>query len=229
MEPQPVEAQATLVLADVWRSLSEIAELKGVSTQAISKRVKKFRAEGLLQVRQDGSKIKVNLVEFDRLIGATTDPAQALRNPGGIAQPTTTTATAAPETVDADDGSPKYSASRALRESYQAEGARLDLEERTGRLADKDEVEARTFGIFRRARDRFLSLPALCAGRVRGAPDDRAARAIMEEEVRKVLDALAADLDRKDAGDDEDEQLEADIVDEDVSDAPAGDRSAAEA
>lgn len=221
MAGQPVDAQAQLPIPEVWLSISQLAEIKKVSKAAISKRVIRLEREQLITTRKDGAEKKVNLVEFDRAIGANTDPAQALRNPGGIALPTAPAQKPEPE---ADETSSTYSASRALRESYQAEGARLDLEERTGRLGDMTEVEARTFRIFRRVRDRFLSLPAVCAPRVFNAADERAARQIMDEEVRKLLDALAADLDRKGDDDEEPEMPDAD----EVSDAASGDRSTAE-
>lgn len=214
MDAQPVDGQATAQIGEVWLSLSQIAGLKKVSVQAISKRVKRLSDEGLITVHKDGREQKVNLVEFDRAIGATTDPAQELRNPGGVTQPTATAA------EPSDPSKPQYSASRALRESYEAENARLNLEERTGRLGDMSEVEARTFRVFRRARDRFLSLPAVLAPRVYNATDERTVRQIIDEEVRKVLEALAADLDRKGDADDE-------AAEEDVSDAAAGDRDAA--
>ncbi len=69
-------------------------------------------------------------------------------------------------------------------------------------------MEQRTFSVFRRLRDRLLSLPSTCAPRVINATDERGARLIMEEEIRKMLDALSKDLDR---GDD-------DLVDEDEGD-----------
>jgi hypothetical protein len=220
MADQPVDGQATLPLAEVWLSISQIADIKKVSKAAISKRVLKLEGEGLITTRRAGAEKKVNLVQFDRAIGEHTDPAQEFRNPGGIATPTTTSPAAPPAPID-DPSKPQYSASRALRESYEAENSRLNLEERTGRLADKAEVERRTFRIFRRVRDRFLSLSAVAAPRVFNASDERTARQIMDEEVRKLLDALAADLDH--SGD------EADLPDADeVSDAAAGDRSAPE-
>jgi hypothetical protein len=130
MEAQPVESQATLPIAEVWLSLSQIAGLKKVTVQAISKRVERFAAEGLIEVKRDGREKKINLVVYDRLIGEHTDPAQELRNLSGIARPTTSPPAAEPDDSGAN---PKYSASRALRESYEAENSRLDLEERTGR------------------------------------------------------------------------------------------------
>lgn len=174
MQGQPVDGQAMLPIPEVWLSISQIAEIKKVSKAAISKRVIKLEADGLITTRKDGSEKKVNLVEFDRAIGANTDPAQELRNAGGIAQPTVSAPTK-PE-AEADPSKPQYNVSRALRESYDAEHSRLNLEERTGRLADKSEVEARTFRIFRRARDRRGGAQAAAEPRRRSRPQGRRRR-----------------------------------------------------
>jgi hypothetical protein len=81
---------------------------------------------------------------------------------------------------------------------YQAENERLNLEERLERLCDKGDVEARTFAVFRRLRDRALSFPSTCAPRLASAPDERSMRMILDEEMRKLLDALSKDLDAVD-------------------------------
>jgi hypothetical protein len=217
MDSQPVDGGQQAAVPELWVSISKLALIKNVSKQAISKRVKKFESDGLIRVlEQDGEK-KINLVEFDRLIGANTDPAQALRNPGGIAQPSMPLTAAPPAADQADLAKPQYSASRALRESYDAENSRLDLEERLKRLVDKQEAEQRIFRIFRRARDRFLSLSAVAAPRIFNAPDERTARQIMDEEVRNRLLALADDIDA--AGD-----IDVNDDAEEVSDAADGER-----
>jgi|GEM_PF-2249088 len=219
MDGQPVDGAAGGI-SELWVSITQLAALKDVSKAAISKRVIKLENDGLIRTKREDGEKRVNLVEFDRAIGANTDPAQELRNPGGIAQPTITPP-AGSSSEQNDPAKPQYSASRALRESYDAENSRLDLEERLGRLVDKEEAEQRMFRVFRRARDRFLSMPAVVAPRIFNAPDERTARQIMDEEVRKLLAALADDLDHEGDIDDADEPAE------ELSDAADGDRSAA--
>lgn len=225
-EGQPVDAAPAAAASDLWVSISDLGALKGVSKAAISKRVLKFESDGLINVRHEDGKKLVNLVEFDRLIGANTDPAQELRNGGHIAKPMPQVAAdPTPQQSQAEQGSdsgkPQYSASRALRESYDAENARLDLEERTKRLVDKEEAEARIFRIFRRVRDRFLSMSAVVAPRIYAAVDERTARQIMDEEVRKALSKLADELDHDGDVDDADDDAA-----EELSDAAGGDRGA---
>src|SRR5207237_3332293 len=52
-----------------------------------------------------------------------------------------------------------YAASRAAREAYLARLAKLDFEERSGKLVDADQVRAQIYGLGRRLRDAFLSMP----------------------------------------------------------------------
>lgn len=169
--------------AGVWMSLGDLAKREDVSKQAISKRVKGYG--DLVETKLVRRELFINVVQFDRAAGDNTDPAQALRN--GKAEP-----------EDAQGPAPRdgsYSAARAARESYQAESARLDLQERLGRLVEVAEVDRRTFGILRRCRDRVLAVPALLADRLAAAPDARAIRGILDDELRKIMMQLAADFD----------------------------------
>ena len=192
------------------RLVSEAAQRHGVSKQAIHKRVTRLVAAGRLSTRP-GTRgaVLVNIVALNRAIAEESDPAQALRN----AHVATVTPS---EAVDDDpddappdrDASPaassskgSYHQSRAEREAYQAENARIDLAERLGQLASRDDVEHRTMTAFRRVRDRLLAFPATVADRVAAAPDAIAVRNLLNAELRRVLEHLASELDH--LGDDE--------------------------
>jgi hypothetical protein len=176
---------------DLWLSLTDVAARYGVTKAAISKRVKAFVAAGSLTTRPGpGGKVLVNIVAYDRLVKAETDPAQALRNG---------TVPAAEPADDTMSGKGGFHQHRAARESYQAENARLDLEERLGRLVDKEDVGRLTADIFRRFRDRMLSLPARLADRLAALPDAAAIRSRLNEEIRRELDHFAQHLDTMDA------------------------------
>ncbi len=207
MDGQPVDSAAP-ESADLWVSISELARIKGKSKQGVSKRVKRLVDSGMLQTTPDGAEIKVNIVAYNRAIGEHTDPAQALRNPGlDIGATDDATATPPAPNEDSAPRSKGYLLHKETSAAYQAENDRLDLEERLERTCDRADVEGRTFNVFRRLRDRMMSLPSICAPRVANASDERAARMILDEEVRKLLDALAKDLDRPDDdGDDTDEE-----------------------
>ncbi|MBI4921868.1 MAG: hypothetical protein HY834_08970 [Devosia nanyangense] len=179
----------------LWVPIAEAARRHNVSRAAMHKRVGKLVELGRLATRpgQRGT-VLVNSVALDRAIAQETDPAQQLRNG-------TSAAPVSPEPEDETDegpaapGSPSYLSSRAARETYQAENARLDLELRLDKLADKDRAEQHTIATMRKLRDRLLGLPAMVSDRLASAPDARAIRTILAEELRKALDGLAKQLD----------------------------------
>lgn len=209
----------------LWVPIAEAARRQSpvVSRAAMHKRVTKLVDLGRLATRpgQRGA-VLVNIVALNRAIAQETDPAQALRNntPPAVLN-------LDDDEDDADGGSAappgarasSYHASRAEREAYQAENARLDLALRLDRLTDKDDVSRRTMTAMRKIRDRLLSLPATVSDRVSAAPDARAVRTILTAEIRAVLEALATELDRLD--DEDADELDDDAAGGEPSEAAA--------
>jgi hypothetical protein len=62
-----------------WVSVKRLAAIRGVTHQAVSKRVAGFMARGLLEPRRVGKEKLVHLPTFDSLAAASHDPAQDLR------------------------------------------------------------------------------------------------------------------------------------------------------
>ena len=197
--------------AALWVPLAEAGrqQTPPVSRAAASKRVKKLVEAGRLATRRgpQGS-VLVNLAAYLRAVRDETDPAQDLRNGRALV--------AEPDDYDDDDlptigGQEGYHKARARREVINAEGARLDLDERLGRLVSKDDVEARVSSVFRTMRDRLLGMPAGLSERLAAQPDARAVRALLTAEIRRVLEALATDLEHLDqAGDEQETQPDGD-------------------
>ncbi|WP_258305067.1 hypothetical protein, partial [Escherichia coli] len=52
-----------------------------------------------------------------------------------------------------------YHKARAVRETYSARLAKLEFEERTGKLISKDEVDIKYFQLARQLRDRMQQIP----------------------------------------------------------------------
>jgi DNA-binding MarR family transcriptional regulator len=187
--------------AEMWVSISEAAKQQGVSRQAAHKRVEDLVANGRLSTRPGPRNTRlVNLAAYLRAVRDETDPAQYLRN--RMDAPLFDRPLADPEVEDdetgdlpASDGA-NYQRARAQREAFNAENARLDLEERRGALVDKDEVDRRQMEIFRRLRDRLLQLPATSAGRLAAQSDERAVRTMLDKDIRAVLERFANELDR---------------------------------
>jgi len=199
----------------LWVPIAEAARQHDVSRAAMHKRVSKLIDAGRLSTKDGprGTKL-VNIVALNRVIATETDPAQALRNGSVPDAPDEPELPEQPEgdgdsgqgaSSPASGGSRSYHAARASRETYQAESARLDLDERLGKLCYVDDVERRTMTAMRKVRDRFLALPAVIADRLAGAPDALAIRGILSAEIRAVLASAAKDM----SGLDEDDETDA--------------------
>lgn len=110
-------------------TLTELAALKGISKQAVSKRLKKFEAAGLVKPERHGVAIKVRLAEWDHAAKDTTHPSRFAVEDEEPAR----TAPAAASTG--------YSAEQARRARYDADLKEIELRERRGELVQVRDVE----------------------------------------------------------------------------------------
>lgn len=85
-----------------------------------------------------------------------------------------------------------YAASRAARESYLARLARLDFEQRSGKLVDADEVRAQLFGLGRRLRDALMGVPDRLAPLLAGESNAAEVHRILSEELLAALAEVSA-------------------------------------
>lgn len=96
-----------------------------------------------------------------------------------------------------------YAAAQAAEKTFKAKMAELLYEERVGSLVRKDQVEAAAFRKGRLVRDGVLNVPARLAGILAAETDQRKIHDLLEQELRKALEALALP-DDDDADDTED-------------------------
>jgi hypothetical protein len=160
-----------------FATISELGRLRGVDKAAISRRVARLEAQGLLQSQRGarGTKL-VNIAEFDRVAGATTDAVRELNG---------RSATVAPGSLAAD---PILSREQARRASYDADMKKLDLEERLGQLVSVDRVQ--------RAFSDCAQIVAQAAGQMVGRAEENAAAVAKDgvQGARAWLRAATRDL-----------------------------------
>lgn len=84
-----------------------------------------------------------------------------------------------------------YAASRAAREAYLARLAKLDFEERSGKLVDADQVRTQLFALGRRARDTLLGVPDRLAPILAGETDQAVVHRLLTEEIERGLAELS--------------------------------------
>lgn len=103
--------------------------MKGVSKQAVAKRVERFAAQGLLETRagRGGAKL-VEAAAYDRVAGEAGDAIRGVVAPRPLMG----------EAGESPAGS--LASHQAKRMAYQAEMARLDLEARVGRILELEAV-----------------------------------------------------------------------------------------
>ena len=164
----------------IWISVSDVAEKRGVSKQAISKRLKAL--EGRVSTRKEGNRLLVNIAEYDKVTGAETDPAQELRNREIHRPPNDGTSGQSPS----GKASLAFSIQRAKRESYDAEMARLRLEELQGKLVPVAAVED--------AMVRCATVLLRVIEQLPGESDDPAVRIILKNKVHELRAALEREM-----------------------------------
>jgi biotin operon repressor len=174
--------------AGLWLSISDIAEQKGKSRQAIHKRVTQLEAEGKVETRPgaNGTKL-VNLAQYDRAVGETGDAFKE----------------AAAETRAENDGSSEPS-SPVLRDhqsrnaQYSADLKYLELEERLGRLVPIEEAKEGGIKIGEAVVKILGRLPTFAEQITAAAVRDgvAASRALLKDIERDMRTAIAAELSR---------------------------------
>lgn len=115
-------------------SAAEIARLKGVSRQAISKRLRRYVDDGLLQKDAAG---KVSLAEWDTVTQEATDPARLL----GSDTPVEPAEIGAPAAVK-EPRDDSYQRQKARAAQYDADLKEIQLRKEQGRLLPIEGVTA---------------------------------------------------------------------------------------
>lgn len=107
-----------------WLSISQLARARGVTRQSLHERVSRLAAEGKIEVRQGrGRERLVDLTQYDRTAGQTTDLARAQA-----------------QATRRHRSELDFAASQAKRAAAEAELKVLDLRQRRGELVEVREV-----------------------------------------------------------------------------------------
>ena len=74
-----------------------------------------------------------------------------------------------------------------MRENYLARLAKIEFEERSGKLVSRDEVQVAAFNKFRTFRDGMLNIPDRVAAVLAAESDPARVHEILATEIRKAL------------------------------------------
>ena len=193
-------------------SIRAYAQHRGVSHTAVAKAV----SAGRISKKADGT---IDPATADAQWDRNTLPSQSLNTTAGkaaakvetsrvetspVSTPVSTQVSTqvstpvstrdAPAPPETRSGAPDYQTSRAIREAYTARLAKLDYEERTGKLLNADEVKVRHFNLARLLRDRMQQIPRkvapLIVSAVIAQPDQRVVEELLMDSIREALEEL---------------------------------------
>jgi formaldehyde-activating enzyme involved in methanogenesis len=155
-------------------SLRQYAKHRGVALSAVQKAIQSGRIRTLADGKVD------------------SDAADAEWQKNTKAHVPAVTRRTDPEEDDgAIFGASQYTKARAVREHYQARLAKIEYEERTGKLVSKDEVQVAAFNKFRQFRDHMLNIPDRLAAILAAETESAKCYEILATEIRKALNEFA--------------------------------------
>lgn len=185
-------------------SIRAYAQHRGVSHTAVGKAIK----AGRIPQEPDGT---IDPAKADAAWDRNTLPSQNLN---ATAKPVETRVATTPKVSTREVSTPQvstrevstplettraaapdYQTSRAIREAYAARLAKLEYEERTGKLISADEVKVKYFNLARLLRDRIQQIPRKIAPQIVAAvvaqPDQRVVEDLLMEAIREALEELS--------------------------------------
>ena len=161
-------------------SMEELAKLKNVSRMAVSKKVKSGKLDSAV-VNHNGRKL-INKEEAFRLWDIQALPSKD-----------TTVRKQLKQKIDAktEDEIPAYGESKAKREYFLAELAKLDVEEKKEQLVSVDEIKKSSFARARAMREALTNLADRLSHQLAGEDDATVIHNLLSIEHREALENLA--------------------------------------
>ena len=160
-------------------TMAELATLKNVSRTAVSRKVKSGKLDGAI-VNHNGKRL-VNKEEAFRLWDLQAPPSKNL-----------TVRKELKEEIDTKsiDEIPNYAESKAKREHFLAELARLDVEQKKKDLIPVTDIKKSSFEMGRAIREKLTNLADRLASQIAGETDPQIIHKLLTEEHRTALEEL---------------------------------------
>jgi hypothetical protein len=178
-------------------SVKQYAEHRGCQIRAVSVAI----AKGRISRSADGW---IDSDQADKDWAANTNPrmSDANKRNGAIGQAMKRRRVPKPPTrIEPDQPMPVHAppddigqlaAARSVRERFAALLLKLDYEERTGKLINKDEVTTTAYQMHRMLRDSILAIPDRIAAQLAAEDDAAEVHRMLEAELRTVLEKVAS-------------------------------------
>lgn len=176
--------------------------LSGATHRAVQKAIEDGRISPAVVRDGQGRFVGIDPVEADRLwadqtTGSSRGGAPAIAAPPKpaapprVRMPTASTGPAAgsDEPPMAGGGAASFAAARAVKESYAARIAKLDYEQRAGKLIPADKVKADCFKAAVVVKEQFLNIPGRVAPELASIVDPFEVERILKQEIYAALES----------------------------------------
>lgn len=157
-------------------SLRQYAKHRGVSLTAIQKAIGRGRIHPTADGRIDAEKADIEWQQNTAPRPRQRTPGNPVRRSIGDLQPSFESSS-----------SGGYATARAVREQFLARLAKIEFEERSGKLVSRDEVQVAAFNKFRTFRDGMLNIPDRVAAVLAAESDPHKVHEVLTTEIRKAL------------------------------------------
>lgn len=156
--------------------LREYARLRGVSAEGVRKAIESGRlVKSVTYDKKGWPKINARLAdkEWEENTHQGNSPYERAK-----------------QKEEQSKASSTFAHSKAIKEGYLARLAKLDYEERSGKLVDAEEVKKEAFKLARTTRDALLNIPDRVSAEFAGLTTPHEIHVRLSEEIRKALEAL---------------------------------------
>lgn len=151
-------------------SIREYARRRGVTHEAVRKAIR----DGRIRKTRTG---KIDVVEANRAWQNSTDPSKQRKSASTATPPT--------------EAAQQFAVARAMRESFAAQLAKLNYQQRAAILVDANQVRIKAFENARLVRDALLNIPNRISADLAAEPDPLKVGNILTTEITRVLAELA--------------------------------------
>ena len=176
-------------MTDESVSLTEYSRVRGVTHEAVRKAVKVGRLSKSVVFGPTG-KARIIPAIADQEWVANTDSTQqrvpAVPPPRPAPEPE-------PEPASNEPRTATFQQARTLREAYMARLAKLEFEEKSGKLVQHEAVKNEAFKTARIVRDNLLNIPDRVAGELAAETNQFKVHQRLTLEIRRALEDLKVD------------------------------------
>lgn len=178
------------------KSLRTYAKARGISHEAVRQAIKAGRLKQSIVMVNGEPKIADEALA-DKEWAANTDQSKPRNRITGDPKRRRASQDAPMKPMDNDSGGdgagkgPSYAQSRAIREAYMARLAKIEFEEKAGKLVSRDEVRVAIFNVARRSRDMLMAVADRVTPLVVGQEDAHEIHRIITDEMRRIAAELA--------------------------------------